>query len=305
MGIVSDIFGGGDTETKTVPWKPVADALTQPGGFFDKYDYFRDNYSDGTGIYTGSRYAGPAASELRAENKIRGQLAPLAGNLGAAGKALQGFLSPDIDSPQNQMMRDAFQANVQAGFDPIRMGVEDRFTMGQPGSIQQALAMGAATEPLSRALATGEADLINSTMDRSLQAINMAPSVFASRLLPAQIGAELGSRDTVRKQLKLEDMIQGIEAPRQANMQILQDLQGLLGPIMGTTGVKKAGGSPNYLQTAIGLGSAIGGMFTGNPFAVAGGLGALGGGSGATTTQGQTDTYNVPLSDSMFTIGSP
>jgi hypothetical protein len=272
MGIVSDIFGGGDTEVKNVPWKPVAQALTQPGGFFDKYDYFRDNYSDGTGIYTGSRYAGPAASELRAENKIRGQLAPLAGRLAETGNSLQGFLSPDIDSPQNQMMRDAFQANVQAGFDPIRMGVEDRFTMGQPGSIQQALAMGAATEPLSRALATGEADLINRTMDRSLQAINMAPSVFASRLLPSKIGAELGSRDTVRKQLGLEDMIQGIEAPRQANIQILQDLQGLVGPIMGTTGVRKEGGSPNYLQTAIGLGTALGDMFTGNPFA---GLGAL------------------------------
>jgi hypothetical protein len=253
--VAPSILGGGESKNaRTVnPYTPVAKGLKAE--YFPRVGDFAQQYGDGQGLYQGSLLAPENWAVKHGTEDILGRTTQLANRLDQGARTVQGFLNTDMNSPENRAIRDAYQAEVQAGFDPIRMGIEDRFTMGQPGSIQQALAMGAATQPLSRALATGEANLINRNLDRGLEAARMAPSIFGqAATMPGQIVADIGGQRTERAQLEQAARIQEYEQARNNELRGINEIGDLYGRFIsgGQSGYVPSQGA-NKLAQSLGI----------------------------------------------------
>ena len=246
---------GGSSETTTTGWKPAMKEFKN--SVLPSVQEWNDLYGSGQGIYTGST--------LAAEDPLftQGQEAALA----AAGnytdqyssllETLEGFLNYDPNSAANVAARDALNQNVNAAFNySIRPGIENRGTFsGQFGGPQQNIALGAATEPLSRALADSEVGLMNADRNRALQAMSMAPSLYAGQFLPSDLMQQIGAQRTFRDQAELEDYIQMYEAERNAGKQGIAESTSMLLPLAGLATTTSTDTSQSPLSIAAGLGA--------------------------------------------------
>ena len=232
--------------------------------------YGRD-YDRGQGLWDGDilgyQNAGVNQGQEAALNAIPG----IQGMLDQQNNTLQGFLDYDPNSFQNQASRDALGANVSSAFnESIRPGIEDRFTnAGQYGGYQQQNAIGAATAPLSRALADGEVGLMNADRNRAMNALQMSPGLINQNLLPSQIMGDVGSQRTQRNQMMQFNNIQKHEAERNNRLQSLQEMSGLYGGMLGGGGGFAAPQGPSTANSL--LSGALGGAATGAAIGAAGG----------------------------------
>jgi hypothetical protein len=242
-------------------------------------------YDRGQGLWDGDilgyQDAGVNQGQEAALNAIPG----IQGMLDQQNNTLQGFLDYDPNSFQNQASRNALGANVTSAFnESIRPGIEDRFTnAGQYGGYQQQNAIGAATAPLSRALADGEVGLMNADRNRAMNALQLSPGLINQNLLPSQIMGDVGSQRTQRNQMHQFNNIQKSEAERTNRLRSLQEMSGLYG---GLGGFEQSGLPAGPSAASGAISGALGGAATGfavsagNPVGavvggVAGGLGAL------------------------------
>ena len=267
-----------EQSTKVEGWEPAQDILehtTLPG-----IQDYADRYGDGQGLYQGTQLADENPLITQAQNMTLLGLPEFQQQLMGNVDVLEGFLDYDPNSTQNQASRQALQDNVQYAFDSsIRPGIEDRSTLhGQFGGPQSAVAMGAATGPLSRALADAEVNLMNADRNRAYGAMGQAPGIIASQLLGPQVMGDIGIQRQQRDQYELADQIQQFEGGRRADLQSLIEQQGLLSPLTGIGGQTTAqlpGTSP--LQGALG-GAAVGNSIAPGGWGAAGGafIGAIG-----------------------------
>ena len=253
--------GGGSpakTITESTGWEPVMNAIEQdvlPG-----ISEYNAKFGEGQGLWADSQLADQNALIGKAQDKQLDLATLLEGQFGNLTNTLEGFLDYDPNSTQNVASRDALNANVQAAFnESIRPGIEDRFTFsGQFGGPQQNNAIGAATAPLSRALASGEVDLMQGDRNRAMQAMGMAPSMYATQLIPSQIMGNIGEQRTDRSQLELADEIQQFEAPRRNQLQSLLEASGLLSPLATleqTTKTRQKAAKGGIFQDILGYGA--------------------------------------------------
>lgn len=276
-------MSGGSQETTIEGFRPATRAVRNtllPG-----IQTFADDFGAGQGLYGGSVVADEDDNVTAGRQVMLSQLPGLQEMFGGAAASLEGFIDPNPENFLNTARREALGNNISAIFNQsIRPGIEDRGTFsGQFGGPQQAIALGAATEPLSRAIADAEVNLMTGDANRALQAIGMAPSIFASTLMPGQFQADIGRDITARDQLELEDYIQQFEAERRNRLRGLSDVSGLLTPLTGLSTTQSAPGA-NPLQGALGgalAGSQIGSAIPGLGTALGAGLGALAGGLGS------------------------
>jgi hypothetical protein len=247
---------------------------------------YSENYGNGEGLYSGSILADQDPLIRQAQGQALGQRDTVSGLSDSANTAFQGFLDYDPNSATNQMARDAFGAEVRSQFDEtIRPGIEDIGTSsGQFGGNQQNLALGSASAPLSRAIASNEARLAEGDRGRAFDALRLTGQMQDNSLLSSQITGDVGQQRTVRGQQELTDDIQMGEAERRNQLQSLLEQSGLLGPLANsststtTGGTAASGGTAGVAKGALG-GAAAGGAIAG-PWGAAvggvlGGLGAL------------------------------
>ena len=269
-------MSGGKQKSSASGWKPAMNQIKDDllPGIGD----YSDQYGQGQGIYQGTMLADQDPLVRQAQQQQLALSGRMGGQLDNVMGTLEGFLDYDPNSVQNQAQRNAMSANASAAFNNvIRPGIEDRGTgAGQFGGNQQSLAMGAATAPLSRALADNESAMMNADKNRAMTAMGQAPGLISAQLMPGQIQADIGGQRTQRSQQELADMIQQFEGPRRAELQSLLEQSGLLTGLTGLGSSTSApGGSP--IQGALG-GAAAGSSF--GPWGAAaggvlGGLGAL------------------------------
>lgn len=267
-------MSGGKQKTSSTGWKPALDQIKSdvlPG----IADYSKQ-YGGGEGIYQGSVLADQNPLIGQGQENLLATAGKMGGQLDNVMGTLEGFLNYDPNSYQNQAQRDALGSNISALFNQsIRPGIEDRGTgVGQFGGNQQSLALGAATQPLSRAIADSEVSMMNADKNRAFEAMGAAPGLISSQLMPGQIQSDIGSQRTQRSQQELADQIQQMEAPRRAQLQSLLEQSGLLTQLSGMgSSTSTPGASP--LQGALG-GAGVGSSFGPWGAAIGGGLGALG-----------------------------
>lgn len=262
---------GGSQETTTTGWKPAMKEFKQ--SVLPTVQEWGSLYGQGQDIYTGTRLAEEDPLVGMGQDEAL-MLASLFGNQYAGlTDTLEGFLDYDPNSVQNQASRDALSANINAIFnESIRPGIEDRGTFaGQFGGPQSSIAMGAATAPLSRAIADAEVGLMNADRNRAMQALGLAPSIYSQQFLPAEIMQSIGMQRTGREQMELEDEIQMSEAERNALTRSIQEQTGLLMPLANLAQTTSTSTSQSPLSVAAGLGA----LYLG---AGAPGLGSLFGG---------------------------
>lgn len=262
IGAASSLLGGG-SETPKLP-RHIRRAGKESGR--NAAD-FASQYGSGQGLYSGNRLTDFDPLIGQGENALLGQLPGLQSQLNNVGGTLEGFLDYNPNSPQNQARRDALGANITSLFnESIRPGIENRGTFaGQFGGNQQSLALGAATAPLSRSIADAEVAMMEGDRNRAFNAMGIAPSLFASQLMPNQLMSQIGAGRTARDQLSLEDMIQ---------LQESGYTNALRGNLDSSSIVAGLSGAPSYtpnpqgnaLQGALGggiLGSQLGSLFGG------------------------------------------
>jgi hypothetical protein len=274
------------SQSVTTGWKPALDGVEN--NYLPRAQNYSDNYGDGQGLYSGSILADQDPNIRRGqEMALRG--GDVAGGLSdTANRAWQGFIDYDPNSVQNQASRDALRANASAQFNEvIRPGVEDLGTSsGQFGGNQQNLALGAATAPLSRAIADNEYGLMDADRERAMRAIGMTGEMQNNSLFSSQIVGDVGQQRQRRGQQERLDEIQQYEAPRRNSYQSALEVGGLYSPFVGAsqttqgTGTPGSAGAGGVVSGALG-GAAVGASIPGAGFvgaaagAVIGGLGAL------------------------------
>jgi hypothetical protein len=270
-------------EAQSQGWAPALSALQDQ--FLPEVKSYGRAFDRGQGLYSGSLLAGEHEYVRRGDKMAKDAIPGIQGMLGQTNEALSGFLNYDPNSFQNRAARDALNANVTAAFnESIRPAIEDRGTFGgQYGGSQVGNALGAATAPLSRALADSEVNLMNADRNRAMQAMQMSPGLISQNLLPSQIISDIGSRRTQRGQQERFDFIQQQEAERRNRLQSLQEMQSLYGPLAGGGGTSTmapgSSGLGGVLTGALG-GAATGASIGGGPYgaiagAAIGGIGAL------------------------------
>lgn len=266
--------GGGDNETKVQGWKPAQKALKQdvlPG----MRDYMQ-TYGDGSGLWADSQLADQRPMINDAQS-MQLQLVPaLSRHMDANTRVLEGFLNYDPNSPINQARMDSFSDAAMAEFnDSVRPAIESRSTFaGQYGGPQAALTMGRAAGDVGRDIASLQAQMMENDRNRAFQAMQVAPSLFMSRLLPSQVKEAVGQRKQARDQLELADQIQQFEAPRRNQLQSLMEGQQMIAPLTGTSTVTSGPGT-SPLQGAL-AGAGIGSLFGAPGAFIGAGMGALG-----------------------------
>ena len=269
-------MSGGKQETKNSGWKPALDSIKEnvlPG-----INDFASEYAGGNGLWEGGALNPLDPLVTQAQNSQLDMIPGLEQAFGGVTDTLQGFLDYDPNSAQNVARRGALTDNVTTMFnESIRPGIEDRGTFsGQFGTPQGEIALGRATDGLSRSLSDAEVSIMEGDRNRAFQAMGMAPSILSSTLMPSQIMGDIGTQRTQRGQQELLDEIFQYEQPRNNELRHLAETSGLLSPLTGlSTTVSAPGGSP--LQGALG-GAAAGSAF--GPWGAAaggviGGLGAL------------------------------
>lgn len=271
--------GGGKNQKVSVQgWGPAMDSVES--NLLPLINAYSSNFGGGQGLWTGSQLADLDPLVTDAQNAQLDLVPGMADQFQGVMNTLEGFLDYDPNSYQNQAARDTLGANISALFnESIRPGIEDRYTAaGQFGGPQQSVALGAATAPLSRAIADAEVGLMNADRQRAFQAMTAAPGLLTSQLIPSQIMGDVGVQRTMRDQQELADEIFQYEAPRRNDLQSVLELSGLLNPLTGMGQTTNAGGGDGGIFQGA-LGGALSGFgATGSPWgALAGGvLGGLG-----------------------------
>lgn len=310
------IFGGGKTKTSSEEstkatttqsgtqsgtqtqsgWQPVMDMLGNTT--IPAIGNYNASYGGGEGIYQGTQLGALDPNVTLGQNSILGAASTYGNQANALQGTLQGFLNYDPNSSINQASRDALGANVRAQFnESILPGMQDQATAsGQYGGNQYSLALGAATAPLSRAIADNEFNLMDADRNRAMQAMGMSPEIMQTLFTRGMMENQVGQQRTDRTQAEKLDEIQKFNAPREARLRSILETQGLLTPMAGLsqTGTSSAtsnatsymdsltkgksetkGGSPGILQTALGAASLAGGLGWA-PFAASAGGAAAG-----------------------------
>jgi hypothetical protein len=245
------------------------------GDLLPGIDDFGEQYGKGEGLWTGSTLADQDQNVLGGERQsLRGGRKFQRGQ-NQVNKSLQGFLDFDPNSFQNQASRDALSANISAMFnESIQPGINDQgIASGQFGSPQNAIAMGAATAPLSRAMADAEVGLMNADRNRAMQAMGMSQGLLEGNFRQGQNLEDIGRDTTRREQLKLQDRIFGAEQDRGNSLRAIEDYNRNVVPLaeLGSTSsgsenqqIRSTGEgqfqSPdtNYAQLGLGLGALYG-----------------------------------------------
>lgn len=256
------LFGGGggeqESSSTTSGWKPAMRDVKDD--LLPRVSDFNANYGSGEGLYEGSRLADQNEWVTSGQRRLGNAAVQYGEDIDNLSGSIQGFIDYDPNSPQNVARRDAMSANVNNAFNQtIQPGIQDQFTMsGQYGGYQQQNALGAATEPLSRALADSEVQMMEGDRDRALQAAGMAPGIYSQSFVPGQVIGGIGQERTNRAQADLQDYIQQSEAGRNNKYRSISEVGGLLTPLVGleqnTQGVQE-GGSGNPLQSIMGIAS--------------------------------------------------
>jgi hypothetical protein len=268
-------------------------------------DEWYNQYGRGQGLWSGPNLAAQNPLIGEAQRHQLGIAAGMGDQFRDVNRTMQGFLdtSPkfDFNSAQNRHARDMLGARIQRQFNQsIAPSIQNMGTdVGQFGGNQQSIAMGAASAPLSEAIAGAELGLTNRMMDdhqaalgRSYNTMLNAPSLIGSQLLPSQIMGDIGAQRTMRGQQELLDSRQQYEAPRQNFTRTLAEGAGLTLPFSGlgqTGNFGQESYSENYYPSSYlkgggggGFGSAVSGALggAGVGFQVSGGnpLGAAAGG---------------------------
>jgi hypothetical protein len=150
---------------------------------------YNNKYGGGQGLWEDSRLADLDPLIKKSQNQALGTANQLQGQLGNVMGHLEGFLDYDPNSPINQARRDSFNDQVLNSFETtFRPAIEDRGTFaGQFGGPQQQLTMGRAVGDLGRDMAEIEAGMMESDRTRAFQAMQMAPGLLATQLMPSQI----------------------------------------------------------------------------------------------------------------------
>jgi hypothetical protein len=272
---------GGKSKTKSKSnekfeaFAPVVDRVEN--SLLPGIDRYSNDYQNGEGLYSGSRLGAQDPNVTAGQDALLAAGGQYGEDFQKTRETLQGFLDYDPDSPQNQASRDALRANASAQFNEvIRPGVEDIGTSsGQFGGNQQNLALGAATAPLSRAIADNEFNLMNADKTRAFQAMLAANGINEGGFVEGQVQEGVGNARTRFNQLENMDEIQMFEAERNNRLRSLAEEQGLLMPLstLGSTseGSSSSTTTDSPIKTAVGLGAIAADMYTG------GGVGAIGG----------------------------
>jgi hypothetical protein len=298
-------------------WAPVMNQIE--GTVLPSISGYGSTYGDGSGIYQGTQLGALDPNVTLGQNSILSAATQYNNQAQDLQGTLQGFLNYDPNSPINQASRDALGANVTAQFnESILPGMQDQATSsGQYGGNQYSLALGAATAPLSRAIADNEFNLMNADRSRAMEAMSMAPELMDTLFTQGTMQNAVGSQRTDRSQLEKADAIQKFNAPRNARLRSILETQGLLTPMAGlsqtgtssassegtsymdslTKGTSKTkgggGGLGGLLQTGLGLAS----LYTG----AGGSFGGLFG--GGDTSSGGTSTGSGYDFNSSFGLG--
>jgi hypothetical protein len=237
--------------------------------YFPQVNDFSDQYSGGQGLWEGSGLAGQSDATLQGQQGMLAQLPGLQQQLNMNAGTLEGFLDYDPNSPINQARRNAFSAQAMNNFNTnLRPAIEDRGSFaGQFGGPQALGAIGNAGASTMRDINSFEANMMDQDRTRAFNAMQMAPSIFASQMMPNQIQQQVGGMQDARSQAELMDQIMQFEQPRNNSLRSLQDIGNLYQPFSGLGSGGNVGGS-NPIQSALGgafLGSQL--YSGGNPFA--------------------------------------
>jgi hypothetical protein len=227
-------------------------------------------YSKGTsGIYQGGRLAEQDALIRQSQEEqlqFSGQGGGLRNMVGQQQNAYSGLLGAgDINNSLTQRQIGDLADTVGENFNRVIMpSINQGATgAGQFGSSRQGVAQGIAAGDAANAISRGATQALLGGQQTALQAQSLAPSSIGLGLLPSQVQQDVGNQRTDLAQNELNDDIQQFNAPRQAELQNLQQFNQLLGsnPLMGeSTNIqtkKTSGGlGQSLLGGAISLGSA-------------------------------------------------
>ena len=266
--------GGGSTTTETKINENLADSgrMSNAGA--------QSLYSQGTsGIYQGGRLAEQDALIRQSQEEqlqLSGQGGDLRNMVGQQQNAYSGLLGAgDINNSLTQRQIGDLADTVGENFNRVIMpSINQGATgAGQFGSSRQGVAQGIAAGDAANAISRGATQALLGGQQTALQAQSLAPSSIGLGLLPSQVQQDVGNQRTDLAQNELNDDIQQFNAPRQAELQNLQQFNQLLGsnPLMGesttTTSTESGGMGQALLGGAISLGSAYMGSVapTGTP----------------------------------------
>lgn len=291
------LFGG--SESYSGPSKKVKKAINN--NLLPGVNEFNSNYS-GDSLYSGTQLGDLDPLVTQGQDDALAVAGLYGDQYGTITDSLEGFLNYDPNSAANVASRDALNANVEAAFNhTIRPGIENRGTFaGQFGGPQQNLALGAATEPLSRALADAEVGLMNADENRALQALSMAPGLLAGQFLPSEVTRSVGGERTARDQATLMDEVLQFNQPFMNDLQALKASSGLYGDLSAATqhSSSKTDGDPFGTIAGLGLAGAGLGIFGGDGgilSSLMGGPDLVGG------AKGLADKYSwLNMSDNAF-----
>ncbi|MDC1406060.1 hypothetical protein N8314_00735 [Akkermansiaceae bacterium] len=227
-------------------------------------------YNQGTaGIYQGTRLADQDANIMQAQEeqlRLAGQDGSLRNMVNQQQQAFSGLLGAgDINNALTQRQIGDLADTVGENFNRVIMpSINQGATgAGQFGSSRQGVAQGIAAGDAANAISRGATQALLGGQNIAMQAQGNAANSIGLGLLPSQIQQDVGQQRTNLSQNQLNDNIQQFNAPRQAELQNLQQFNQLLGsnPLMGestqTQTQKKSGGTGQaLLGTAITLGSA-------------------------------------------------
>jgi hypothetical protein len=284
------------TNSTTTGWKPVMDQFQN--NVLPSVNQWGNDYREGQGLWTGSALGAEDPNVQLGQNQMLRAADQYGRDYQNVNKTLQGFLDYDPNSFQNQASRAALGANARAQFgEVIQPGIEDIGTMsGQFGGNQQNLALGAATAPLSRAIADNEVSLMNADRDRAFNAMLNAQGVMSGSFVPGQVYEGVGNARTQRGQMEQMDTIAQFEAQRNNRLRSLAEESGLLYPLaqlqQTSNSTTESQSKANPWQTAMGIGTLAASMYSG------GGLGSLAGmfskaPEAAKVTSGGFDTFGA------------
>lgn len=259
-GLLSDLFGGDSSQKTTVTINPQLENASQ-GALTGSTNL----YNQGTGgIYQGSLLAGqnPLVQQGQEQQLQYAQsLIPLQQQQTMAFQNLLG--AGDYNNP---LLRQQIEQLVGGATDNFLRNVNPQIMQGgtgtgQYGSSRQGVAQGIAMGDTQKAIANATVNALLGGQQTALQAQSLAPSVYQSGLLPAQFTQDVGQQRTARSQQELLDEVQMFNAPRNAELQNLQQYLGLLGanPLVGEQTQVAQGPGSNPLQAGLGMLSMVAG----------------------------------------------
>ena len=280
-------MGGG--ETKTTDEVRINEDLARSGRIANTGA--QNLFSQGTsGIYQGGRLADQDANIRQAQEEqlmLSGQGGDLRRMVGQQQDAFGNLLGAgDINNDLTQRQIGDLADTVGENFNRVIMpSINQGATgAGQFGSSRQGVAQGIAAGDAANAISRGATQALLGGQQTALQAQSMAPSSIGLGLLPSQVQQDVGNQRSNLAQSQLNDDIQQFNAPREAELQNLQQFNMLLGsnPLMGestnTRTEETSGGlGQSLFGAAVTLGSAY---LTGGASLAVTGAGALSGGTG-------------------------